>query len=378
MTTKSATPEAPALTSGAAHTAAKSARPYAPVQATPAAFVRAIVRAYDKYGLSAEAALAHAQISPAQWQNPLSRVTARQMELLSAFAMRELDDEALGWFSRPMRWGSYAMLLRASLSSPTLGVAMQRWCRHHGLLTQDVALHWADSHCTLDVNEPLGEFEEFATVSILRNVHGIACWLADAPLPLARVDFPFAAPEYVDALQLMFPAAALHFNAPRASLQFHTPCQALPLRRSDQDMNEMLERALYIIIKPYRRDRRALARVRQMLRANLTQNPQSVDTAETLAQQLHISVRSLHRFLQDEGTSLQTIKNEVRREHASDLLRRTRYSVKQIAGMSGFENVKSFSRAFVRWTGQSPQAFRAAAWPEIKAPASNPPASVQP
>src|SRR3990167_346259 len=54
--------------------------------------------------------------------------------------MRELDDEALGWFARPLPWGSYGMLARASLSAPTLGAALKRWCRHHGLLTPDVTL----------------------------------------------------------------------------------------------------------------------------------------------------------------------------------------------------------------------------------------------
>ncbi len=54
--------------------------------------------------------------------------------------MRELDDEALGWFSRRLPWGSYGMLARASISSPHLGLAMARWCRHHNLLTDDIAL----------------------------------------------------------------------------------------------------------------------------------------------------------------------------------------------------------------------------------------------
>jgi hypothetical protein len=34
--------------------------------------------------------------------------------------------------------GSYGMLCRASLTSPTLGVALKRWCRHHRLLTDDL------------------------------------------------------------------------------------------------------------------------------------------------------------------------------------------------------------------------------------------------
>ena len=62
------------------------------------------------------------------------------MEALCGAAMRELDDEALGWFSRRLPWGSYGMLCRASLTAPTLGMALKRWCRHHRLLTEDLLL----------------------------------------------------------------------------------------------------------------------------------------------------------------------------------------------------------------------------------------------
>jgi hypothetical protein len=43
------------------------------------------------------------------------------MEIMSGAAMQELDDEALGWFSRRLPWGSYGMLCRASITSPDLG-----------------------------------------------------------------------------------------------------------------------------------------------------------------------------------------------------------------------------------------------------------------
>jgi hypothetical protein len=62
------------------------------------------------------------------------------MELLSGAAMQELDDEGLGAFSRKLPWGSYGMLARASISSPNLGVALKRWCRHHALIADDITL----------------------------------------------------------------------------------------------------------------------------------------------------------------------------------------------------------------------------------------------
>ena len=108
--------------------------------ATPIAFVNAIAAAYAQQGKSPEHALAQAQIAPALLNDAGARITAAQMEAVSGAAMRELNDEALGWFARPLPWGSYGLLARASLSSPTLGVALKRWCRHHGLLANDITL----------------------------------------------------------------------------------------------------------------------------------------------------------------------------------------------------------------------------------------------
>ena len=85
--------------------------------ATPIAFVRAIVLAYERRGMSPERALAQAQIAPQLLQDDSARITAWQMEQISDAAMQELDDEALGWFSRRLPWGSYGMLARASILS---------------------------------------------------------------------------------------------------------------------------------------------------------------------------------------------------------------------------------------------------------------------
>src|SRR4051812_4756238 len=108
-----------------------------PAAATPMAFARAIAAACRLRGLAPDAALKLAQITPVQLQKADARITARQMEVLSAAAMQELDDEGLAAFGRPLPWGSYGMLARASLTAPSLGVALQRWCRHHALLTGD-------------------------------------------------------------------------------------------------------------------------------------------------------------------------------------------------------------------------------------------------
>jgi AraC-like DNA-binding protein len=283
-------------------------------------------------------------------------VSALQFERLCAAAMHELDDEAPGWFSRRLPWGSYGLLARASISAPTLGVALTRWCRHHALLTDDVtlALGQADGQARVDITEhrALGALREFALLSLLRNLHGLACWLVDSHIALQGAQFPFAAPPHADIYPPLFPGP-VRFGAPRAGLQFDAHYLQLPLRQGGAALDQMLRRALPILVWPYRRDRLLSRRVRRLLL-----QPHAVHTADTLAARLGLSPRSLHRQLRAEGTSLQALKDEVRRERASDLLLRTQLPIARVARAAGFASDKSFARAFRQWTGHTPQAHR--------------------
>jgi AraC-type DNA-binding domain-containing proteins len=324
---------------------------------TPMAFVRAILLAYERRGLSPAAALDAAQIAPGIVNDKASRITALQMEVLSGFAMRELDDEGLGWFGRRLPWGSYGMLARASLSAPTLGLALARWCRHHALITDDIGLQLqsGNSRCQLAVSEhrDLGELREFCLVSVLRNALGLASWFIDSRLPVVSAQFPFPAPPHADAYRVLFGGKVV-FDAPHAAVELDTRYLELPLKRDETAMQQMLQRALPLMVRKYRRDRLLVQRVRQILAGT----PDAMHSARTLADELHVSTRTLHRQLKEEGASLQTLKDEMRRGKAIELLNRTDRPIKQVAQAAGFAGEKSFIRAFRAWTGHSPAEYR--------------------
>ena len=324
---------------------------------TPIAFVRCVMAAYAQRGMLADAALQAAQIAPALLADDSARITALQMELLCDYAMRELDDEGLGWFSRRLPWGSYGLLARASLSSPSLGLAVARWCRHHGLLTDDMALTLqADAHTArihLQPQRDLGALQEFCVLSVLRNLHGFASWLVDKPLPVRCVQLPYAAPAHADLYALLFGAPVV-FGVATACLEFDAHWLQLPVVRDEAALNTMLQRALPIQVRPYQSTQPLLQRVRQALAAH----PQCSHTASTLGLQLHLSPRSLHRQLQAQGASLQQLKDDVRRHRALHLLQRTDMPLKRVAQACGFAGEKSFIRAFHQWQGQAPGAYR--------------------
>jgi AraC-like DNA-binding protein len=323
------------------------------------AFARAIVAAYRRYGQDPSNVLKLAQITPGQLLLPDARITARQLEVLSEAAMRELDDEGLGAFSRKLPWGSYGMLARASLPSADLGVALKRWCRHHGLLTGDLRLTLAErgdsAAIVVEEHADLGAAREFMLVYVLRNIHGLACWYIDSRIPLQGAKFPFPAPAHADAYSFMFPGP-LEFDAAQAEIRFDARYLALPLRRDEKALRQMLQRALPLTVLQYRRDRLLVQQVRQALVAH----PGQAHSADGIAGLLHMSSRTLHRQLKEEGASLQQLKDEVRCERAKDLLYRTSKPLKQVAAACGFRNEKSFLRAFRQWTGTSPAEFRVA------------------
>lgn len=327
---------------------------------TPIAFIHAILAGYRRYGIDPAGDLARCGIDATLLAQPASRVTALQMERFSELAMRRLDDEALGWFSRRLPWGSYGMLCRASLGAATLGVALKRWCRHHRLLTDDVTLqidiNGAGSRFSIIEHRGLGSVREFCLVTLMRYVHGFACWAIDSRIPLTDVSLPFPRPPH-DGVYGFILSGDRRFDAADAGFGFESRYLALPLVRDEPALNQMLRRALPLTVLQYRRDRLLVDRARSELRAQ----PTLCRDARTLAARLNVSVRTLYRRLAEAGTSLQQLKNDARRERACTLLERGNRPIGRVARDIGFRNEKSFARAFRRWTGQSPRDFRKSA-----------------
>ncbi|GAB2541080.1 helix-turn-helix domain-containing protein [Nocardia heshunensis] len=79
---------------------------------------------------------------------------------------------------------------------------------------------------------------------------------------------------------------------------------------------------------------------------------------EDVARRLAISPRTLQRRLQDRGTSWRDELDSARFEQATRLLRDTDLPVDTVAARLGYADARAFRRAFVRWNGLPPNAFR--------------------
>jgi AraC-like DNA-binding protein len=79
----------------------------------------------------------------------------------------------------------------------------------------------------------------------------------------------------------------------------------------------------------------------------------------TIARQMGLSERTLQRRLAGEGTSFQAILEEARRSIALGYLADRRFAAYEVSFMLGYAEPATFFRAFKRWTGKTPQEYRA-------------------
>jgi AraC-like DNA-binding protein len=125
---------------------------------------------------------------------------------------------------------------------------------------------------------------------------------------------------------------------------------------ADANLARLLDRHAEGLLKHVVQHASPAERLRVWLVEVLSSGNPSVASA---ARALHMSVRTLHRSLQQEGTSFRELIDQLRQEQAATLLANPRYSVAEVGFLLGFTELSSFSRAFKRWTGKSPAAFRA-------------------
>ncbi|MNZ95940.1 HTH-type transcriptional regulator VirS [compost metagenome] len=79
---------------------------------------------------------------------------------------------------------------------------------------------------------------------------------------------------------------------------------------------------------------------------------------EEIAEEMHMTSRTLRRKLSDEGTSFQELKDGVRCDAAIHYLSQPAIPISQISRQLGFSEPAAFTRAFKQWTGISPGLYR--------------------
>lgn len=145
------------------------------------------------------------------------------------------------------------------------------------------------------------------------------------------------------------------YNQPRTVMVFDAALLDSPLPMRDAVSHLEVTEACRRQNREYAAEREWLQRVKIILERDL----QSPAPLEEVAHQMHCSARTLRRQLGVFKTSYRQILDEVRFEKAKLMLKEGRTPTDQIAEKLGFCDGAGFRRAFQRWSGLAPGAYKA-------------------
>ncbi|MDD9932042.1 MAG: AraC family transcriptional regulator ligand-binding domain-containing protein [Myxococcales bacterium] len=174
--------------------------------------------------------------------------------------------------------------------------------------------------------------------------------------PLIEVCVAHPAPPH----HMLFPQvflAPVRFGCEHNALVFPVAMLDQPMRQADPVLHAVLTRQADRELSALSTRSAFPAQVREVIEQLLPQGA----GLEQVADRLHVSPSALRTRLKQYGTTYSDLLDELRREHARRALRQSRRSVSEIAHALGFANPPAFHRAFRRWFGVTPVAFRESA-----------------
>lgn len=325
-------------------------------------FVTGMLSGLRACGIDPTDMLRAAGIGAEALSEPNARVPVDNYAALYNTVVRSLDDEGFALFSAPLRLGTFEFLCRSIVSSRTLEEALERASRFLRLVLPQlrVTVSRGRSAAQIEISEtwPLRPRRDdpcrvFAFEWLLRLLHGLSCWLVGRDLVLDSVAFPYAKPAHAADYGLIYTRHS-SFGSQSLVATLTQNLLDLPIRRDEDALSTFLKGAPGKITMLYRRDRETVRRVRDLVVATL---PQAI-TLEAVAARLHLSARTLHRRVHEEGSSFRAVKDAVRRDFALAKLEKTQRPVAQIAADLGYSEPSAFFRAFRNWTGVAPTRYR--------------------
>ena len=334
----------------------------------PASYVRALLASVAEQGHDADALAASESLTPADITG--SAVPAAAFGRLYQRAMWVLQDESLGMVSGGrVVSGTFRMLCLSVIGCADIGGVVRRAGEFLDIargvvvkprLVEDgerarigfAATRGVEGRSVEDILAEQGPLRVRTTLYLWHNLLG---WFADRPLPLEEVRFAFASPENGERWTRLF-GVPVRFDA--AASELVLPCEPLgwPNVQTERSLETFLKSAPYRLIVPSHDAQTLTERVLALFGDDLSRPlPSAVETGRRLG----LSVSTLRRRLEEEGTSYQGLKDECRRTAAIRYLAATDLTLADIASLLGFDEPSAFFRAFRRWTGTTPARYRA-------------------
>jgi AraC-like DNA-binding protein len=191
---------------------------------------------------------------------------------------------------------------------------------------------------------------EWSIGSLIASIRALT---AEPVRPLLA-EFQYDAPEH----------AACYREVLQCPVRFAARHNALVLNENDLERPiASADRSLRPLLQSRAEDRQLVQgqsatmteRVQVFLRARPAgQTPNVRETAKALG----VSVRTMARRLESEGTSFRTLLDLYCRDVCCQMLSQPAYTIEEIALVTGYSEMSPFYRAFKRWTDKTPAQFR--------------------
>jgi AraC-like DNA-binding protein len=180
--------------------------------------------------------------------------------------------------------------------------------------------------------------------------------LTRAPIAVDEACFQWDGPRDPRPFERFFDGP-VRFGCTQDVLVLRPDTMTRPLVESTPELGVQFEGYAAALVRRMTPETGIVERVRQDIAEGLLIGSA---TEAAVARRLAMTVRTMHRRLDDAGTSFRTIRNELLRERAEELLREGRVPIAEVSFLLGYGEPSNFHRAFRRWTGLTPAAWRAA------------------
>ncbi|WPP71216.1 AraC family transcriptional regulator [Acinetobacter pittii] len=322
----------------------------------------ALSAAYAK-GLNTQIILNKAGIPAELLMSPKARVPVTTYAQLWIELANAMNDEFFGMDSHPMRRGSYKLLTKLVSTAETLEKALYDILKFFNFVLDDIRaeLIREQEKAYLVIHDRGQPKRMFTYATFLMLVHGLMCWLVDQRIGLNNIMVRCPKPQDIQDYLVRF-GEDIQFNAEVNRVEFEAHYLDIKIKKDKKAVYDFLKQTPQNLLVRFKNENALSVLIRRHL---LKLHPEHWPELKDVAQQLNISEATVQRRLKHEGVSYQQIKNEIRCDIAVERLSKTNDSIQDISEDLSFHDPSAFHRAFKKWTGVSPGAYREATFNSI-------------
>lgn len=222
------------------------------------------------------------------------------------------------------------------------------------VLASSYEVHSKEVRLVLTELFPLGDIQRPVVEAVLMAIKNLIDAVSMGTCSILSAHFPFAAPDYTELAQELL-GCEVRYNQDWIGLALPAEVLDVPLKMADPNAFEEAERICQKLLNKLEANETTTTRVRRLL----LEKQNGFPSLQATARLLHMTPRTLHRRLTEEGTTYRAILEDVRYRLASDHLRSGHSSIEEIAYMLGYTDSANFRRAFKRWASVPPSTYRA-------------------